>query len=285
MTKHCCDRSPPSVSYRGLQKVDSQDAALIRSDFGEYLRGLGYSPYTVAFYQRRLLRLANWLGEHCHRPRMTELTREEAPHLLKRFLPGKRPNTLVCFRKPLFQWLRFQGRFTPSIPPVGWQEWLDDYLDFLRIHRGVAYTTIQRAQANVSALLNALFGNGKANWARVQPADLWRFALRHTRGVSASYAEDRLGQVRRFLQFVVMQGACSQRLLMAFPKVANYGSCTRPSILSKEQEPELLACFDRRSSEGNRDYAMSLCMLHLGLRAGEVVRLQLGGVDCKNRRS
>jgi integrase/recombinase XerD len=283
MTKHCADRSYIPASYRGLQKVDPHDFALIRNDFDVYLRGLGYSPYTVAFYQRRLLRLANWLGEHRHRPRMTELTRKAVPHLLNRFLPGRCPNTLACFRRPLLQWLRFQGRFARPAAQVGWQAWLDDYLHFLRTHRGVADTTILRAQANVSALLKVLFGSGKANWAWVQPADLWRFALQHTRGVSPSYAEERLGQVRRFMQFVVMQGACSQRLLTAFPKVANYGSCTRPSILSKKQERELLACFDRRSPEGKRDHAMTLCMLHLGLRAVEVVRLRLGDVDSQNR--
>lgn len=46
-----------------LQKVDPRDFALIRDDFGVYLHGLGYSPYTIAFYQRRLLRLANWMAE------------------------------------------------------------------------------------------------------------------------------------------------------------------------------------------------------------------------------
>jgi site-specific recombinase XerD len=184
----------------------------------------------------------------------------------------------------LFQWLRFQGCFTPPAPTAGWQAWLDNYLEFLRNHRGVADTTIRRAQANVSAFLKALFGNGKANWGRVEPDDVWRFAFRHTRGVRASYSNDRLCQVRRFLQFVVMQGACHQRLLIAFPKVANYGSRVQPSILTKEQEGELLACFDRRFPEGKRDYAMTLCMLYLGLRAVEVVRLQLGDVDWQNRR-
>jgi len=282
MTKHRANLSFPRASHRGFRKVNPQDSALIRVDFGAYLRGLGYSPYTIAFYQHRLLRLAQWLGEHPCRPRLTQITREEVPRLLNRFMPKRRPNTLLCFRRPLFQWLRFQGRFIPPTSHVGWQKWLDDYLEFLQIHRGVAFTTIQRAKANVSALLRALFGTGKANWARVEPADLWRFALRHIHGASPNYAEDKLGQTRRFMQFVMMHGACSQRLLIAFPKVANYGNCTRPSILSKEQEHELLTCFNRRSPEGKRDYAMALCMLYLGLRAVEVVRLQLGNVDWQN---
>jgi site-specific recombinase XerD len=90
-----------------------------------------------------------------------------------------------------------------------------------------------------------------------------------------------LGQVRRFLKFVLMRGACSPQLVAAFPKVALYGSSTGPEILSEQQERDLLACFDRRSPEGKRDYAMTVCMLHLGLRAVEVTRLRIGDIDCQ----
>ena len=229
MKKLHIGRAVPSLSDRRLQKVPPQEAALIRNDFGEYLRGLGYSPYTIEHSQRRLLRLANWLSEQCRYPQMTQLTRQEVPRLLRRFLPGRRPETLVCFRKPLLQWLRFQGRHIPPARQVGWQRWLDDYLDFLRIHRGVGDSMIQRAQANVSAFLKVLFGRGEADWARVQLTDIWRFALQHTREVKPSYAKDRLGQIRRFMIFVLMRGACSQQLTVAFPKVALRGSCQSPN--------------------------------------------------------
>ena len=283
MTKHRSAGSIPAISHRKPLKVVPQEAQLIRVDFGDYLRGLGYAPYTIEYYQRRLLRVAGWLCERHGRPQMKQLTREEVPRLLARFLPGCRPETLVCFRKPLFHWLRFQGCYTPPAPRVRWQRWLDDYLHFMRVHRGVGHTMVQRAQTNVSAFMKTLFGRGKANWSRVKPADIWRFAHQHVRGAKPSYAKDRLGQVRRFMRFVQMRGACSPQILAAFPKVAAYGSSTRPEILSEQQERDLLACFQRTSSEGKRDYAMTVCMLHLGLRAAEVIRLRLGDIDWQNR--
>jgi site-specific recombinase XerD len=156
---------------------------------------------------------------------------------------------------------------------------LDDYLEFLRTHRGVGLSIVQRAQANVSAFLQTLFGQGEADWSRIEPADIWRFALRHTRGVKPSSAKDRIGQIRRFMRFVLMRGGCSPQLMAAFPRVAARGSSTRPTILSEQQEHDLLGCFERKSAEGKRDYAMTVCMLDLGLRAVEVIRLRLEDID------
>jgi integrase/recombinase XerD len=283
MRRHRIGRRVPIVSTRRLQKIRLKEATLVRKDFGDYLRALGYSPYTIKHYQRRLLRLANWLNECRGSSQLSKLTRKEVPRLLACFLPSRRPETQACFRRALFQWLRFQGRYVAAGTQLGWQRWLDDYLDFLRTHRGVGDSTIQRAQVNVNAFLHALFGRGRANWARVQALDIWRFARQHVRGVKPSYAKDRLGQVRRFLRFVLMQGACSQQLLTAFPKVALRGSSTRPEILSEQQERTLLTCFDRKSPEGKRDYAMTLCMLHLGLRSVEVSRLKITDIDWKRR--
>jgi len=281
--KQSSARPIPAISCRALQRVAPQEVTLICCHFGDYLRGLGYAAYTIEYYQRRLLRLAAWLSKHRRQPQMRQLSRGQMPRLLSRFLPGRRPDTRVCYRKPLSHWLRFQGRYTPSAPQVGWQRWLDDYLDFLRTHRGVAQTTIEHAQTNVKALLKVLFGKGKANWPRIRPGDIWRFALRHARGKKPRYAKERLGYVRRFMRFVLMRGACPPELVTAFPKVAAYGSSTRPEILSQRQGQHLLASFDRQSPEGKRDYAMTLCMLHLGLRAGEVISLRLEDIDWRSR--
>jgi integrase len=127
------------------------------------------------------------------------------------------------------------------------------------------------------------YGHGKANWTRIHPGDIWRFARQYIIGVKPHYAKDRLGNVRRFLRFVQMRGACSPQLVAAFPKVALYGSYTRPEILSERQERDLLASFQRKSSEGKRDYAMTACMLHLGLRAGEVIKLRLQDINWQKR--
>src|SRR5213592_2420789 len=78
MTKQRSSKSASAVLRRKPLKVVPQEAKLIRVDFGDYLSGLSYAPYTVEYYQRRLLRLAGWLCEHHGRPRMRQLTRGSA---------------------------------------------------------------------------------------------------------------------------------------------------------------------------------------------------------------
>jgi integrase len=70
-----------------------------------------------------------------------------------------------------------------------------------------------------------------------------------------------------------MSGFCEARLIAAVPRVAEWTLSRLPKNLTREQLDRLLASFDRSTSIGRRDYAMTLCLSQLGLRAQEVVQL------------
>ncbi|MGB9275619.1 MAG: tyrosine-type recombinase/integrase [Terrimicrobiaceae bacterium] len=74
------------------------------------------------------------------------------------------------------------------------------------------------------------------------------------------------------------------RLFRIHDWIAVPGHASRPQILSERQQRELRASFRRTSPEGKRDYAMTLCMLDLGLRGCEVVALRLQDIDWQGRR-
>jgi integrase len=52
-----------------------------------------------------------------------------------------------------------------------------------------------------------------------------------------------------------------------------------PRAIAPEQVRQLLASIDRRTAVGRRDYAIVLLLARLGLRAGEVVALELDDID------
>jgi integrase len=128
------------------------------------------------------------------------------------------------------------------------------------------------------------FGTAQANWSQVQPTDIWSFARHHVRGVKPIMGKSRLGYVRRFLRFVHLRGACGPQLAAAIPKVAVYGGPPRTEVLTPQQQRKLRASFPRSTREGKRNYAMTLCMLDLGLRRGEVIGLRLQDIDWRARR-
>jgi site-specific recombinase XerD len=51
-----------------------------------------------------------------------------------------------------------------------------------------------------------------------------------------------------------------------------------PAFLSPEEEERVLASTDRSTSRGRRDHAILLLLARLGLRAGEIVSLELGDI-------
>ena len=143
--------------------------------------------------------------------------------------------------------------------------------------------TIEHSVANARDFLRWQFGRGRADWSQVQANDIWDFAQYCARGVKPIYIKVRLGHLRRFLAFANLRGACPAELITAIPKIAVPGHSTRPQILSDRQQRELRASFQRTPPEGKRDYAMTLCMLDLGLRGCEVIGLRLQDIDWQGR--
>jgi len=88
--------------------------------------------------------------------------------------------------------------------------------------------------------------------------------------------------LRCFLRSLQLQGLCDARLVASVPSVRSWKLSHIPRLLSEEQLRLLLVSFDRSKGLGRRDYAMALCMAHLGLRAGEVARLCLDDIDWRN---
>jgi site-specific recombinase XerD len=256
--------------------------ALIQGDFAAYLRARHFAPFSIEHYQRRLIRVASWLRHHPRHPALHELSRRMVPRLLAQILPRRNRETSTNYRKVVFHWLRFKGRYSePVLRP--WAPWLSDYIQFLRTHQGVSQATLDLNEANTKAFMEWQFGPGRADWSAVQPADIWSFARRHVCGVKPTTGKSRLGYVRRFLRFVHLRGACGPELAAAIPKVAVYGAPARPEILTPQQRGKLLASFGRTTPEGKRNRAMTLCMLDLGLRGGEVIGLRLRDIDRQGR--
>src|ERR1035441_5436738 len=283
MAKKRSARRNGSLSGQALGQGLAKDVGVIRGEFADYLRALNYTPLTVEHYQRRLVRVAGWLEKHPLHPSLHELTRRIVSRLLLHVLPCRSVETRMNYRKAVFHWLRFKGRYTqPVLHP--WASWLSDYLCFLQTHQGVSRSTLDLNEAYAKAFLEWQFGTGQANWSEVQPADIWRFAHHYVRGVKPATGKARLGYVRRFLSFIHLRGACGPQLAAAIPKVAVYGAPPRPDVLSDQQRRKLLASFRRASPEGKRNYAMTLCMLDLGLRCGEVIGLRLHDIDWHERR-
>jgi site-specific recombinase XerD len=179
----------------------AEDVALIRGGFADYLRDLGFSAFTIEHYLRHLVRVAHWLHEHPRRLPLSKLTRRAVSNLLKDCLEGRSFETVINYRKALFHWLRFQARYEKPAKVALWQSWVEEYVEFLKTHRGVGSTTIEHSVANAQAFLRWQFGREHADWSQVHASDIWAFAQHRSTEIKPICAKARLGHLRKIPKF------------------------------------------------------------------------------------
>jgi len=84
---------------------------------------------------------------------------------------------------------------------------------------------------------------------------------------------------RSFFRFLFQNGELQANLAAAVPAIADWRLSTVPKYLLPKEVDRVLAGCDRQTSTGRRDFAILLLLARLGLRAGEVVALQLDDID------
>jgi integrase/recombinase XerD len=262
-----------------LQVTESlvRDHETIRRDFTEYLRARGYAEATIDWYQRCLGHAARWL--HDSGKSLSCLFREEVWSLLTQRLRGRKLSTVIGYRKALFHWLKFQGRFRLGARPSPWRPLVDEYVQYLRVHRGVGVSAQENGEREAQSFLSWSFQEHAPNWQQLRAKDIWAYARHRVRRKTPRSANAYLSELRGFLRYVHLCGRCAPGLVAAVPHMVVHGEGHRCRTLSDGQRQKLLHAFERAHPVGRRDYAMTLCMLDLGLRATEVVRLQLEDID------
>jgi len=104
------------------------------------------------------------------------------------------------------------------------------------------------------------------------------FILSETSNRSAEYVRLLATALRSFFRFLFLSGQVLRDLAPSVPRVCKYRQSVPPAFLSAEDVERVLAATDRSTPTGRRDYAILLLLARLGLRAGEIVSLELDDV-------
>jgi integrase/recombinase XerD len=85
--------------------------------------------------------------------------------------------------------------------------------------------------------------------------------------------------LRAFFGWLRLRGDVATDLAACVPTVAHWRLGTLPKSLPPEDVERLLRGCDQRTATGRRDHAILLLLARLGLRAGEVVAMELEDLD------
>lgn len=113
----------------------------------------------------------------------------------------------------------------------------------------------------------------------MKASDISGFVVRHSHGISIGRAHSITTALRSFFRFLFQKGKLRADLAGCVPAVADWRRSTVPKYLTPEEVKRLLKACDRSTAIGRRDYAILLLLARLGLRAGEVVALQLEDIN------
>ena len=236
---------------------------LQRSIFSPYLPPLvqsleqaEYAAETIRQHLRAVMRFGTWL----QRRRITLGDVNEATvaryvqHAQQQALSvtGPRPYKAIGLRH-LLSVLRQQDVITAPLDPGPFSSveyWLRNFAHHLDHVTGCAPTTRHNYVRNARRLSHEVFADGEVVWAGLTASVLTQFVRREAAKFQPSACGQPVTATRALIRYLTLHGV--ERVI---------SSCTEGS------------------SYGLREKAIVLLLARLGLRAGEIIRLQLDDID------
>lgn len=241
----------------------------------------GYATHTARWKIRLVADLSTWLGQR--HLGIKDLKEEQVDEFLK-----TRKKQLLLRRgdrrtlTQLLHHLRQAGTIPSPRVPVSdtpMDRITRDYAYFLAHQRGLSQVTIDNYVPIAQRFLETRFGAGKICLDELCVADVTDFIVHDSSTACPRRAQLTGSALRSFLGFLTQEGKITANLAASVPAVANWRLSELPQFLEPAQVENLLRSCDQNSQSGRRDYAVLLLLARLGLRAGEVVNLNLDDIN------
>jgi integrase/recombinase XerD len=156
---------------------------------------------------------------------------------------------------------------------------LTDYEAYLVKQRGLSSRSIYHVLRFANRFLDHRFGTGMIDLTRLRAADTISF-VQHVLAGRRPYRDKTVTtHLRTFFQYLFACGATATNLALSIPKAAQRWDARLPRHLSPDGVEAVLGSVRGNPRHGARDYAMLLLMARLGLRAPEVIAIQLDDID------
>src|SRR5262249_11276384 len=154
-----------------------------------------------------------------------------------------------------------------------------DFQNYLLHQRGLAPTTVANYLDTVRRFLSEQCGGQPLRLEALCPQDVTRFIVQQAHRYSPAHAKLRATALRSFFRFGLQHGVIATDLAQVVPTVPNWRLSALPRFMPGEDVARLLQSCNRRTPQGQRDYAILLLLARLGLRPGEVVAMTIDDLD------
>jgi len=157
-------------------------------------------------------------------------------------------------------------------PSYNWDEWLDRFLNYLSVERGLSQNSIEAYSRDISQFFSSIDG-GKKDPNDVCHDDVVEYVMKLSRYKAPRSVARSLSAIKTFFRFLTAEGYMSSNpaRLVDCPKIPR----RLPDTLSIEDIKKLLSAIDTQSPLGTRDLAMLELAYATGTRVSELLNLKL----------
>jgi integrase/recombinase XerD len=253
-----------------------------------YLHDCGYQPETIQSYVQKVEHFGIWLKASGIKASCVN------KDTIDSFLDGHLPNCrceLLCSRhrkdvraalNQLLCILPPQNQRPRKIHITPVEKEIQRFKTYMNNVCGLSSSTVHYRLRNTTEFLTDTFGNRQIKYQNITPHRILKYVSKKAKQYKPGSTKVLTCSLRCYFRFLQFEGKCSHNLIGAVPNVPNWKLSTLPKTMSKEQLSKFLASFDRKTPSGQRDYAIALCFLELGIRAFEVKDLLLDEIDWEN---
>jgi integrase/recombinase XerD len=251
--------------------------------FADHMTREGYNPRQARMQLWLLNSLSNWLtAEGLSAGDLCAKHVERFQH--DRCAAGYKFLLSMKAMQPILKYLRGLG-VVPAVstPPVSGpvEETLERYRNYLLLERGIVNGTACRYIELALPFLQAKASPDglTLDLQSLTAADVVAFIVTSCPRLSRAIAALTVTALRSLLGFLHLEGATDRSLVSTVPSVPGRRLTGLPKGLTPVQVKCLLASCDTSTRRGCRDFAVLTVLVRLGLRAGEVAKLQFDNID------
>lgn len=158
---------------------------------------------------------------------------------------------------------------------------VQEYRVYLADERGLSPPTIDNYSGYVRRFLNSVGGGQDLQLSAIRPTDITDYVRRHApKGRTFAAAKDTVTALRSFFRFARYRDYIQTDLAATMPSVPSWSMASIPRAMPAECVRRLLdASKTWCTPSGLRNHAILLLLARVGLRAREIILLELGDID------
>jgi site-specific recombinase XerD len=252
------------------------------NDYAVFLHQQLYSWQSIRNRIRTIADWSRWLLKHGLAVRHLNpiLVRKYLQDRYKKYRPANLDGpALNRFLARLYELGIVQQPVVPKKHLSGRERELAAFGDYILHERGLSASSAKNHRHHIRRFLKDHFCDGPIRYSRLRAKDITSHVQRQATQLCPSMKTAFLSAMRSFLRYLRHQDRIKMDLAACVPAMANWKLSTLPKYIEASQVQKFLDSCDRSTSKGRRSYAILLLLARLGLRAGEVVRLQLEDID------